>query len=868
MVNKCASFDCKAKYESQKNTQRADEDTKLATFHFPNVTKRPELHRKWVRFVNRSEWKPTSNSVLCEKHFEKHFISRGKEKSTLKWSLNPVPTIYTGDTYLKRPSVLPIPESTPRKKPTQRGVYADEINDFNKMDMINSFEDFGEEDAPTGFLTKKDHECIIYYRLEFDTETKFPRIFESIKIDSELHVQLQYNSIKVPLPDWFVVGKEAKLNRKSMISNFPPYLKNIAEERNSDEGSMSILDELEQRKHYKPKGRPPYSAALIRYALLLRYTSAQAYTILLQQFPLPSFSLLRKIQQGGVDSIKALKLLREKGKISEDLVLMADEMYLQKATDFSGGEYIGADDEGTLYKGVVAFMVVGIKQSIPYVVKATPEVTIKGSWLCDEIDGCISLLAENGFRVRAVVTDNHSTNVRAFAKLREKYNATSDHSIIHPKNHDKNIYLFYDNVHLLKNIRNNLLNNKKFVFPAFDFCIGSHHVSSADGYISWKDLHNLHEKDMSLDANLRKAPRINHKVLHPGNNKQDVNLALSIFHETTIAAFISLIPDRRDCSSFLELVNTWWLIVNSKSRFHVNSLGNAVVPGDGKIDFLNKFADWLEKWHTSPHFTLTPHTFSALVVTLRGQAMLLHDLLIEGYEFVMTTRFQSDPLERRFSQYRQMSGGRFLVSLREVINSERILACRALIKQNVNFWEEDLAVEKTVLSENFMEYLQENSNDISAASISEDSSEVATTIAGYIAKKLRKRSKCDECKSALISDSAEYVRNNSYLEILSRGGLTSPSQALADFTCNSFAALDFTCEAIEMQNEPARSLAEYVLINYCHSELFTCHSHQDWGYKFASRIVANVFFNNKRKLTTANVRKDQVTSFKTRQRSK
>ena len=37
-----------------------------------------------------------------------------------------------------------------------------------------------------------------------------------------------------------------------------------------------------------------------------------------------------------------------------------------------------------------------------------------------------------------------------------------------------------------------------------------------------------------------------------------------------------------------------------------------------------------------------------------------------------------------------MSGGSFLVSLRDVYNSERILACRSLIKENINFWEEDL----------------------------------------------------------------------------------------------------------------------------------------------------------------------------------
>ena len=59
-----------------------------------------------------------------------------------------------------------------------------------------------------------------------------------------------------------------------------------------------------------------------------------------------------------------------------------------------------------------------------------------------------------------------------------------------------------------------------------------------------------------------------------------------------------------------------------------------------------------------------------------SEYMLVVDLLSEGYEYVMVGRLQSDPLERRFSQYRQMSGGRFLVGLGEVIVPEKILACR------------------------------------------------------------------------------------------------------------------------------------------------------------------------------------------------
>ena len=126
--------------------------------------------------------------------------------------------------------------------------------------------------------------------------------------------------------------------------------------------SYEILEELQKRRYYKPKGRPPYSAAIIRYALLLRYTSLQAYKLLLQRFQLPSISLLNKLQAGGTDTIKSLKFLLEKGEISRDIIIMFDEMYLQKCTQYHGGTYEGANEEGELYKGVVVFMITGLKK--------------------------------------------------------------------------------------------------------------------------------------------------------------------------------------------------------------------------------------------------------------------------------------------------------------------------------------------------------------------------------------------------------------------------------------------------------------------------------------------------------------------------
>ena len=111
---------------------------------------------------------------------------------------------------------------------------------------------------------------------------------------------------------------------------------------------------------------------MIRYALHLRYTSFQECKQLLDRFPLPSISLWNKTKEGGVDLVKALKILHEQGNISKDCVLMVDEMYLQKATQYHSGEYVGADEDGNLCKGIVAFMIAGLKESIPYVVQAIP----------------------------------------------------------------------------------------------------------------------------------------------------------------------------------------------------------------------------------------------------------------------------------------------------------------------------------------------------------------------------------------------------------------------------------------------------------------------------------------------------------------
>ena len=59
-----------------------------------------------------------------------------------------------------------------------------------------------------------------------------------------------------------------------------------------------------------------------------------------------------------------------------------------------------------------------------------------------------------------------------------------------------------------------------------------------------------------------------------------------------------------------------------------------------------------------------------------------HRRLTEAYQYLITARLQSDPVERCSSQYRQISGDRSLNNFGEVLNSKRILRCRSLIIEN------------------------------------------------------------------------------------------------------------------------------------------------------------------------------------------
>jgi len=284
---------------------------------------------------------------------------------------------------------------------------------------------------------------------------------------------------------------------------------------------------------------------------------------------------------------------------------------------------------------------------------------------------------------------------------------------------------------------------------------------------------------------------------------------------------------------------------------------------------LKSFAEWVSDWKSSSisnceKFTLTSQTSSALVYTLKCSVSLSEDLINEGYDFVLMARLQSDPIERRFSLYRQMSGGRFLVGLR-VLNSEKIILMKSLLKENICFWKEDVSVDEENNFDAIKEYLNERENEIEGAELSRESEEVAVYISGYVAKKLRKRLSCTDCNNIMKSVNSTDIEDG-YLKILNRGGLLVPCNAIINFCSKSFAILDSVQDLLLLYaSNNIRESAENILNRYSPSTTFACQSHKLTARKWACRTISNIFLNNEQKISTSSIRKDDIKSFKKQQ---
>ena len=137
--------------------------------------------------------------------------------------------------------------------------------------------------------------------------------------------------------------------------------------------------------------------------------------------------------------------------------------------------------------------------------------------------------------IRAIVCDNHLSHVSSFKNMLQYFNQDSDKLFIWYEL--RKTYLFYDTIHLVKNIRNNLLHHKRFVFPSFKLDGIKDPVNVPGGEIKWKYFHDVHDKNALLETHMKKAPKLTTKVLHSGNCNQKFRQLLQYFMKQLMLLF-------------------------------------------------------------------------------------------------------------------------------------------------------------------------------------------------------------------------------------------------------------------------------------------------------------------------------------------
>jgi hypothetical protein len=145
----------------------------------------------------------------------------------------------------------------------------------------------------------------------------------------------------------------------------------------------------------------------------------------------------------------------------------------------------------------------------------------------------------------------------------------------------------------------------------------------------------------------------------------------------------------QDTSVFIKIISTWWSIVNVntplKGMRHNNVFERPLLPGVTESkSFLQYFVVWVTRWGIgSEGGHLTRETYTALLHTSKT-LLEIAEYCFSSFDakYILLGKFQTDSLEARFGQYRQLAGGVYDVSIRQIFECERKLRVMSVLKLN------------------------------------------------------------------------------------------------------------------------------------------------------------------------------------------
>ena len=597
-----------------------------------------------------------------------------------------------------------------------------------------------------------------------------------------------------------------------------------------------------------------YSSHLLRFAFLLFTRSSACYRILYSSdvIILPHTSTLRRIStvltvvpgSENLEQVNFLKLRSSQLKERERfVVLQMDEIHVNPALSYKNGAISGAAlNSSTMAHSVQAFLIASIFGNAKEVVSLTPVRNLTASNLHSTLTTVIHAVQLTGFVIVAIAADNNQVNCKAYELLGGS--GKLEFSVQNPTFPDQRIFLLFDTVHILKCIRNNWLNVKdqSFLYPrlpdnlnAVAALLNSREgeptlvtnvetCSNAPLTPACPVTASKNEKQVAAverlkalyqserNSLIKKAPKLSYKTLYPTSlERQQVGLVLNVFNEFNVIAL-----QQTDCESdrttaaFIQLITAWWRIVNVKhflKGFRKRDDLSTPIKNDSdfRLQFFEHFGQWLQEWGSGGKGCLTHQTLRALQHTSLTFIELTKYVLNKlGMKYILLGKLQTDMIERRFGEYRQLSGGNYNVSVQQVLESEKKLRVSSLLALSssklgyvaITDIRDALAKDDTAF-------------DLTSGSLPDDffyvpfelldcnvtcDEQVLTYVCGYVVHKYLATDSCSSCVLCFAQDrqltlSDEHQPCYDYISDLDRGGLKYPTLLSVMFAYKVFCAV-------------------------------------------------------------------------------
>jgi len=676
---------------------------------------------------------------------------------------------------------------------TQRNEHLiDEQDRFEDADRIRSFVDFKNEVilklSPLNLIVSLTNEAVKIFQLNNEDEINFV-----VNVHSSLSIEANKLNTKIKIID--LLGFNKKLSRWSQLNevlnrckNFELepqekikyYVEKIASVNDvrADDFKLDFLLEQLELFFKSPNGRR-YSYVTLMNAVKIFLSSRSAYKNLREILSLPHHKVLQSMfckvssmTGSHKESIKAY--CNSLTGMSKYVSLIFDEIYLKPSIQINSEHLIGfsLDEPTKCAKTVLAIMLKPMFGVKPLIASLLPVYKLNSEFLFSELFDLIKFISSLNVRVINLMADNHPTNIKVFNLFQSRFPTEAPYKFTHPCFENDFIYLIFDPTHLMKNIRNNWLNEKERKIEIYL------PEKQSTVLAKWTDVSNIYLQE---ENNIVRQTALTKLAIYPSAiERQKVQLVLQVFHDKTVSAL--KIAGFSDTSEFVSTFLKMWKILNNKDCFAYQRLNDVdrkppSKENDEPLKYLKSLSACIKKsrtLHASKRHFFTSQTCSALTNSLDALAELSEWLLsLDDCKYILLGQFQSDSLEGEFGVYRSMSGGSFYINLNQLLSSARLREVQLFFEMDI-----DVPASQRFCDEKLQGVHYEFIDNCLAKSEEISSIECSTLfyISGFLAKRGNiPNEKHLEC----LSDVNE--KEKMFLEEINRGRLKFPPDWLFSF---------------------------------------------------------------------------------------